>query len=167
MKGMMATGRVQSSHGVKGYLKVESFSGEIRHLLKLRSLVLESNGKEEAFEVEDARKNGKKILLKLKGIDSPEEARRLGNSIVWVERRKAAKRRRKEYYTSDLTGCSVIHENQTVGSVVSVCTTDSETFLEINSASGGQFLLPFNRRYFDKVDIKKRIVTVPENWLLE
>ena len=92
MKGMMATGRVQSAHGVKGYLKVESYSGEIRHLLKLHSLVLENNGKEETFEVEDSRKNGKKILLKLKGIDSPEEAKRLSNWVVWVARRKAAKR---------------------------------------------------------------------------
>ena len=89
------------------------------------------------------------------------------DAIVWVPRRKAARRRRKEFYTADLTGCSVIHENQAVGSVVSVCTTESDTFLEISSASGSRYLLPFNRRYFSKVDIKKQMITVPENWLLE
>jgi len=167
MDGMLATGRVQSPHGVEGYLKVESFSGETRHLLKLRTVVLESRGRAEQFDVERTRKAGASVLIKLKGIDTPERGRRLSNATIWVERKKAAKRRRKEFYAGDLTDCDVVHGVATVGRVKAVCTTDSGDFLEISNTSGETFLLPFNARYFGKVDLKRRTVAIIEDWLLE
>ncbi len=57
MDRMLATGRVQRPHGVEGYLKVESFSGEIKHLLRLRSVVLGNETETRSFEVEDCRRN--------------------------------------------------------------------------------------------------------------
>jgi 16S rRNA processing protein RimM len=167
MEGMLATGRVQRPHGVKGYLRVESFSGETKHILKLKGVVLEHQGNSEHFAIESSKKNGKNVLLKLEGIESPEAAKRFSNWTVWVTRKKAAARRRNEFYTADLPGCAVLYGNESVGRVEAVCDTSLETFLEIRTDDGEKHLLPFTKRHFGKINLKKRRVVLRENWLLE
>ena len=71
---LLAVGRVQTSHGLKGYLKVRSLSGEIEHFLRLKSVHLGFSGVLTPFRVEDVRRGVGTVLLKLAGIDTRETA---------------------------------------------------------------------------------------------
>jgi len=167
MKGMLATGRIQRPHGVDGYLRVESFSGETRHFMRLKSMVLENRGTTVRFDIEDIQKSGERVLVKLRGIDDPESGKRYSNWTVWVARRKAASRRRKEYYAADLTGCRVVLHGTALGTVEAVCENGPDAYLEVRDGQGESHLLPFTKRYFGKVDLKRRMVELREDWLTE
>lgn len=161
---MLATARIKQPHGVKGYLRLESLSGEIRHLLKLKTVVLEGESEKEQFAVEDRVAKGKLVLLKLRGIDTPEAGKRYANWIVWVDRKKAASRKRNEYYAADLTGCDVKTRKGNIGKIKSVCDTDSGAYLEVSDFQGETYILPFSKEYFGKVNLRKREVELKGSW---
>ena len=167
MEGKLATGRIRKPHGVKGYLKIQSFSGETAHLKRLRTVHLENEGKYLEYEVEDQKGSGSGALIKLKGINNPEEAKQFVNWIIWVDRKKAAVLKKNEYYAADLIGSSLIVDSNSVGEVKSICETDADTLIEVKSPNGECFLLPFAERYFGKVDLKKRQIEFKEPRLLE
>ena len=165
MKGFLATARIKRPHGVNGYLRLESFSGETKHLLKLKKIILEGESEKIHFTVEDSVMNGSSVLLKLEGIDTPEAGRRYSNWTVWVDRKKAAARKRKEYYAADLTGCAVMDNGECVGKIEAVSDTDSTAYIEIRDLSGETYILPFSERYFGKVDLRKKKVELNGPWL--
>ena len=109
--------------------------------------------------------NGNSVLLKLEGVDSPEAGRRYSNWTVWVDRKRAAVRRRKEYYSADVNGCAVIGRGERVGRIEAVCETDSIPYIEIRDLSGETYILPFSKRYFGKVDLKKKEIELKGSWL--
>ena len=119
-------------------------------------MVLEGESERVRFNVEDGMEKGKSVLLKLEGIDTPEDGKRFSNWIVWVDRKKAAGRRRKEYYAADLTGCKVRGAEGYVGTIESVCDHDSKPYIEIRDFDGETYILPFSRRYFGKVNLRKK-----------
>jgi 16S rRNA processing protein RimM len=165
MEGFLATARIKRPHGVKGYLRLESFSGETRHLLKLKKVLLEGESEKAQFAVEDSVMSGNSVLLKLEGVDSPEAGRRYSNWTVWVDRKKAAARKRKEYYAADLTGCVVTDHGERIGRVEAVCDTDASAYFEVRDLAGETFILPFSKRYFGKVDLKKKEIELNGSWL--
>jgi len=162
---MLATARITRPYGVKGYLRLESFSGETKHLLRLKSVVLEGESEKKRFAVEDRVVNGSSVLLKLEGIDSPESGRRYVNCIVWVDRRSAANRKRNEYYTADLTGCRVMSRKECIGEIDAVCETDSGAYLEVRDMNGETYVLPFSEQYFGRVNVKKKEIEAKGSWL--
>ena len=164
MKKMLATARIRQPHGVNGYLRLESFSGETRHLLKLKTILLEGKSEKKEFLVENCVLNGKSVLVKLEGIDTPEAGKRYVNWTVWVDRKKAASRRRKEYYIADLIGCRVICRGEHVGRIEAVCDSDSKAYLEARDAAGAVYMLPFSKQLFGRVNLKEKEIELKEPW---
>ena len=164
MEGFLATARIKRPHGVEGYLRLESFSGETKHLLKLKKVLLEGDTEKIQFNVEDSVMSGDSVLLKLERVDTPEAGLRYSNWTVWVNRKKAAPRKRKEYYAADLTGCSVMGGGERIGRIEAVCDTDAAPYFEVRDLKGDTYILPFSERYFGKVDLKKKEIELVGSW---
>ena len=100
--------RIGKTHGVKGYVKVNSFSGSYDHFgdIEEGTLVFR-HGKEISVRIEEVVPFGDRVLLKFVGYDSPEAARTLTGGELWVDKKHAAPLGKDEYYIADLKGCSV------------------------------------------------------------
>lgn len=158
MEQMLATGQVKSSHGLDGFLKVKSFSGSIDHFSKLKEVVLSKGETKRTFSVEAVRKAGTTVLLKLQGIDTIDDAKRFASWTVWVDRKKAAPLKRKEYYIADLAGCTFTTRGKKIGDVIGVCESENGVFLEAQAESGIKVLIPFTKHHIGKIDMKNRCV---------
>ncbi len=64
--GQIIIGKIRTSHGVKGDLKVHSSSGEYDHYSKLKTVVLKKGNRSKEFEVEAVKGKGPATLMKLK-----------------------------------------------------------------------------------------------------
>jgi 16S rRNA processing protein RimM len=159
---LLAVGRVQTSHGLKGTIKVKSLSGEIEHLLRLKSVHLGSGGALTLFQVEYVRPAAGAVLLKLVGIDSPENAAAHRGQFIWVERRFASTLGEEEYYTADLEGCRLFQGGVLIGTVVAVPEGGGGDFLEVESAEGKRLIVPFTGHFVSKVDITGRRIELTE-----
>jgi 16S rRNA processing protein RimM len=159
---LLAVGRVQTSHGLDGTIKVKSLSGEIAHLLKLKSVHVGFPGALSVFRVENVRRAAGVVLLKLEGIDTPEKAVEYRGQSIWVERRFASALGKEEYYTADLEGCRLFQGSVLIGTVVAVPEGGGGDFLEVESTEGKRLIVPFTKHFVGRVDITERRIELTE-----
>jgi 16S rRNA processing protein RimM len=167
MEKKLAVGKITATHGLRGEVKVVSFSGEVAHLRTLESLELMLRGELVRYGIEYIRGSEKKIILKLAGIDSIDEAAGLTGSELWVDREDASKLEEEEYYFADLCGCSVDCSGKEYGSVVSVCEGAHNELLEVALHGGGTVFIPFREVYVGVIDIEKKRIEVIEDWFFQ
>ena len=162
----IAIGKIRTSHGVKGYLKVLSFSGETEHFLDLKEIVLKNKFKEKSFTVEHVRPAGDSVLMKLKGIESPEVGKSYNGWEIWVPTDSAAPLKAEEYYLRDLIGCEIVSSGVILGSITGIGESSISEMLEVKTDSG-IYIVPFIDEFIGEVNIVSRKIELKATWLLE
>lgn len=131
---LLKTATIGKTHGTDGSLRVYSLGGEYSHLKKLDSCRVKLvNGEELTLSIEKASFSGEIFLIKFKGYDSPEKARFLSRGVIMIERDKAPRLKKGEFYVADLYNMDVIYNGNKVAVVE-------------YTAEGGQALLLSMRR---------------------
>ncbi len=161
----IAIGQIRTSHGVKGYLKVHSFSGFTEHFFKLKEIVLRKNKREKAFIVEKVKRSGNSVLFKLKDIDTPEEGKMYSGWEIWVDEAYGVPLGPEEYYIRDMIGCDVIFCNRSVGTVREVMDNNANDLLEVESVNGS-FIVPFMKEFIGAVDVEKGTIELKDDRFL-
>lgn len=164
---LLAIGRLGSPHGVQGFLRVQSYSGETAHFAELGEVVLGREGDRRIARVEESRLTGPEVLLRLSGCTAPEEARIWTGWEILVPRSQAAPLGPGEYYIADLEGCELVLAGKTVGSVEAVLEGGESPLLEIRRTAGRSVLVPFRKEFIGTVDIAGRRIELLVDWILE
>ena len=137
-------GKIIGLHGIKGWLKIISFSSPPENIFKYSSIILTNNNIEDVFHIENTRKQGKKILIKLKGIDDRTLAEKYKESTIEINRSDLPDLSEGIYYWEDLIGCEVLNESKKkIGLVDSFLETGSNDVLIIETNSKKKVLIPF------------------------
>lgn len=153
----LATGVLKGPHGIQGFIKLHTYSQESDHLHRIGSVSLRKEGAERRVELETIRITGREILVKFKGIDNPEDARKYNGWEVWIPREQAAPLDDGEFYVADLAGLSLTVGGKRVGQIVGVIDGPQALLLEILSeADGKTHLVPFMARYVGTVDLERK-----------
>ena len=164
---ILTIGKIRTSFGVKGYLKVLSFSGEMEHFLSLDSVELYLDNKKKSFKVEDVSEKNGELLMKLAGIETPEEGKRYAGWEIRVPRENAAPLRDGEYYHADLCRCSLYCNNTEIGRVLRIIEGGNGELLEIEKEDGTAVMIPFHKEFIGKIDIAKGKIELLTDWILE
>jgi 16S rRNA processing protein RimM len=107
-------GRVSGVFGVKGWLKVQSYTEPRGNVANFSVWMLRMQGADRAFTVEEAHEHANSVVAKLRGIDDRERAREWVGAEIVVERAQLPATRADEFYWADLEGLEV----RTTASVV-------------------------------------------------
>jgi 16S rRNA processing protein RimM len=154
--------------GLEGYIKVRSLSGETLHIARLRQAILRREGREQSFDVERFDKKGESLLIKLKGIDSPEAAKTLKGAEIITGRENAAPLGPGEYYIEDLHGIAVVsREGEVLGQVADVLEGGGGDLVEVRLPSGKLRLVPFRKEFFGEVSPEQGRAVLLCRWILE
>jgi len=175
---LLVTGLVRSSHGLNGFVKVESFSGEVEHIANLAAIDLRMGGvggSIKRYEIEAVEGSAHCMLVKFKGIDTPEAAKQLSGAELVVPRDKACPCNKGEYYVSDLCQCVLVYQGSVVGTITGVMEGGAGDLLEVSLTEGSEFgdaklttrLVPFRKEFVGKVDMKAKTVELMHRWILE
>jgi 16S rRNA processing protein RimM len=159
----LAAGVITGTHGVSGWLKVRSYSDESDHLTVLREALFRKGAVERVLAIEEARALPRGVLLKIRGMDSPERARSLVGWEIWVPRPQAARLLDGEYYAVDLCLCSLWFGEEEIGSVRSVSEGGASELLEVQGKEGRTFLVPFIDHFIGDVQLEKRKIFLKED----
>jgi 16S rRNA processing protein RimM len=104
-------GRIRGAFGVRGWVKVQSYTNPPANILKYPIWQVGRAGAWEALELEEGRVTAKGVLAKLASIDTPEEARlRIGTEIA-VPRGELPPTEPGEYYWHDLEGLEAVSKS--------------------------------------------------------
>lgn len=165
---LLAIGNIRTSHGVKGLVKVRSYSGETEHFLALEEIILKDRrGRESRYAVEKCVLNGTELLMKLAGVDTPEAGKMLANREILVPREQAAPLDEDEFYYADLLGCRLYHGDETLGTVVNVTDGGGGTLLQVERPGGERFFVPFREEFIGDVDVDAKAVELTELWVAD
>ena len=161
---LVAIGRISGTHGLRGDVKVESFSQEYSHFAALDRVLLRPGGaagqangeggyREREVTVLGWKKSGGKAVLSLDGVDSAEKAARLCGMELWVPREYAAPLGEDEYYVTDLIGMSLRWGEEAIGRVAAVCEGGQSQLLEVDLGDRN-VLVPLLDVYIGSVDLE-------------
>lgn len=126
-------GKIGTPYGVRGWLKVITYTEFGSNILSYKPWYLTPNHNEPVeVMLEDSRLQGDTILVKLKNLDTPEEAGRYSGQDIFIKRDQLPTLKKNEFYWSDLVGLSVINkEGQDLGKVIYLMATGSNDVLVV------------------------------------
>jgi 16S rRNA processing protein RimM len=155
-------GKISNPHGIKGWVKVISFTDPIENILSYKKWTLSDNETEKTCQLEDSRIQGNKIVIKLEGVNDRDDADLLKNLQIKVNRFDLPKLDENSYYWEDLIDFNVIDiKGKHVGKVDSLFSTGSNDVLVIIDEAKERLLVPFIMEEVIKcVDLIKELISI-------
>lgn len=158
-------GRFGAPFGIKGEIKVQSFSDPIEAIVEYDPWFIETDNGWQELELESCRFQNPNIIAKIIDIDDRDEVRQYTNTKIAVGRSQLPETEEDEYYWTDLEGLAVRNQhNETLGHVKEVFSNGVSDVLIIIGEQ--RLLIPFIWDHFiQSVDIEKGEIIV--NWQSE
>lgn len=156
-------GRVVAPYGIKGWIKLQTFTEAPQGLLQYAVWQMGREGSWQPRVVESAKQHGAAVVAKLEGIADREQAAALQGQRVAVSRDIFPEAGADEYYWSDLVGLAVINTaGVTLGKVSRVFGTGANDVLVVEDKVAGERerLLPFIGPVIRKVDLAGSVIVV-------
>ncbi|MBI9096359.1 MAG: 16S rRNA processing protein RimM [Sphaerochaeta sp.] len=167
MEEMLYTATVQSTFGILGEVKILPNNDDCSNLKKLKDVVLRyKDGTELTMTIEKFRMQGTQALMKFAGYDNPEDARALAGCRLMVERSKAAPLKKGQYYVTDLIGCTLVHEGETLATVEKALEGAQAVLLEVLANDGKRYMVPYLDHFIGSVDLESRTIELIAPWIL-
>ncbi|WP_298267902.1 ribosome maturation factor RimM [Geobacter sp.] len=166
---VLLLGKVVSTHGIRGQLKVVSYSGEHETVLSLKTVLLKgADGQVEELEVAAASPHQNKVLLTLKRFANINEVLHLVGRELYARRDQFPPLSEGEYYWCDLIGLSVACVDGTfLGSVAEIISTGSNDVYVVRG-TGREYLIPAVEEIVTAIDLAAGTLTVsPPEGLLD
>ncbi|PKM21427.1 MAG: ribosome maturation factor RimM [Gammaproteobacteria bacterium HGW-Gammaproteobacteria-14] len=130
---LMVVGRIGAAHGIKGWVKVNSFTDPTENILSYQPWFLcGADGKKEV-KITEARMQGKALLVQLDGETdrTRAEARYIGREIA-VPANALPELDAGEYYWRDLIGLRVHHQDgRDLGKIASMIETGANDVMVV------------------------------------
>lgn len=150
-------GQIINTHGVKGEVKIYPLTDDIRRFRKLKEVYID----DEVKEIKWCKIQPDKVILKLDGIDSMEEAFKLKNKYISIPREEAAKLKENQYFIADIKGCDVFDENENyLGKVYDVISTKNNDVYWVKRKDMEDLLIPALKDIVLSVDVNNNKITI-------
>ena len=155
-------GKISNPHGIKGWVKVISFTDPIENILSYKQWIISDKETEKTYYLEDSRVQGNKIVIKLENVNDRNDADLLKNLQIQVNRSDLPELDQNSYYWEDLVDFNVIDiKGNHVGKVDSLFRTGSNDVLVIIDETKERLLVPFIMEEVIKyVDLAKEIISI-------
>lgn len=164
MVEFLAVGIINNVHGLKGEFKVKPLTDDIRRFNKLKKVFIK--GKE--YNVSWCKLQPQKVIVKIEGIDTVEEAMKYKNEYMEVDRANAIELPEGRYFVVDIIGCNVVDENgKDEGVVKDVIFTGSNDVYWAIREGREDLLIPVIDPVVQTIDIDKKVITIEpvEKWM--
>ena len=103
----VCVGKVSGIFGVKGWIKVYSYTETRENILTYSPWTLTKGKESKEVEVIDGRRHGKTVVARLEGINDRDDAAELNGWEIFIHADQLPKAKQGEYYWADLIGLQV------------------------------------------------------------
>jgi len=103
----VSVGKISGVFGVKGWVKVFSFTDPRENILTYSPWLLKKDDETKTINVVDGQLQGKTIVAQLAGVNDRDQAASLTGWDIFISQDQLPKAAKGEYYWSDLIGLNV------------------------------------------------------------
>lgn len=152
-------GRIIAPYGIRGWVRIETYTAATEGLLDYRVWWLERKGIWQEERVEEARVHGNSVVAKLEGCSDRDAAAMLKGADIAVSRSVLPDASPGEFYWADLIGLKVTNEQaQDLGVVARMLETGANDVLVVEGER--ERLIPFIQEVVRQVDFAAGVITV-------
>ena len=138
----VSVGEVVGAFGVRGWVRVRSYTDPPENILGYSPWVIEGSESTTEFRVLGGRRHGQGAVAQLKGIADRDQAAALKNSVISVPRSTFPPLAEDHYYWTDLIGLEVLTPaGVPLGKITGVMETGANDVMEVRG--GRDHLIPF------------------------
>lgn len=161
MKDVLEIGQIVNTRGLRGEVKVNSFSEDPQRFEKVKSIYVKSDKDYKEYEIERVTYVKNQVVLKLKGINKIEYAEALRNLYIYVKREDLEELPEGTYYIADLIGLDVYEENgNLLGKVDDIFSTKSNDVYVVRTELGELKYLPSIPEVLKDIDLPNKKIIV-------
>ena len=154
-------GQIVNHFGIKGMVKVNPFTDAISQFEEMETILVDKKGSIKEIQIEEVKYSKNQVLLKLKGIDTVEDAEKYRNCYLKLPREKARRLPRDTYFIADLIGLEVYtEEGKLLGKVDDIYNTGASDIYVIKDTLGKQILLPAIKEVIKQIDLEQEKIVV-------
>lgn len=149
-------------HGIKGFVKIQSFANSPESLFQYGPLSNEKGDQTYVLTLKNYKKNI--AIVEIKGITNRNDAEALKGVKLYLDAALLPDTEEDEYYHKDLKGLDVFDpEENHIGKVIAVVNYGAGDILELDLFGKKSEMIPFDRQYVLEIDLKnhKMIVQMP------
>jgi len=161
MNEYLRIGVVLKPQGVKGELKVQPLTDDPHRFAALKEVYIESkNGGHTPVGVASVSVREDAVYLTLTGVNDRNDAERLRNTYLCVDRSHAVKLPKGRYFVCDLIGCKVVDTNGCeLGTLSDVLQTGAADVYAVRGASKDKnFMVPALKKLLHSVDVEAKCI---------
>ena len=157
-------GRLGAAHGVRGWLRVQSFTDPPQRLFEWKVWRLQPRGDAKPGAVREvklleARPQGNGWIARLEGIEERDAASKLAGHLVMVDREELPQTTGREHYRADLVGFEARNlEGALLGVIDHFVDTPGNAVMVIKG--GREHWVPVSAQHLRSVDTVARRVIV-------
>ena len=166
---LISVGRIARPHGIRGEVKVTPLTDWPERYEEFRSVYMGSEDHVgEWVDIERARIQGGRIILKLSGIDDRTQAEALRGTILKVREEMCSALPDGSYRIFHLIGLGVSTTmGEQIGTLVDVMKMPSQDVYVID-AGGKEILIPAVKKFIKQIDVQNKVMIIePIEGLLE
>ncbi len=161
MQEFLEIGQIVNTFGIKGMVKIKPFTDDINRFDNLEKIYIEKNKTKKEYEIEEIKYHKGMVLMKLKGVNTPEEAELLRNYYLKVKRQDEPKLEEGTYYIVDLIGLDVFSdEGKLLGKLEDIFNTGSNDIYVVKDEVGKQLLLPAISDVVKDINLEEKKIVV-------
>ena len=162
MDETLKIGLIVKPQGIKGELKVQPLTDDIYRFKILKTVIIDDI----TYRVKSAVIGGNTVFLSLDGIIDRNTAETFRGKFLRVKREDAIPLEEGRYFITDILGCKLIAEGETVGEVIDVFSARSYIFT-VKCENGKIMRFPFLKDAVISVDIDGKTITADKKRLSE
>jgi len=127
-------GKLAAPYGVKGWVKVYSYTDPIENVFSYKPWQIKRDGKMVSIKLESSKPHGKGLIAKLAGIETPEQVKEWTGAEIFVSMDQLPALEMGEYYWSQLENLLVFTESgELLGRVDHLIETGSNDVLVVHA----------------------------------
>lgn len=164
--GPVTVGKVTTVYGVKGWVKVFSYTQPIENILDYPGWILSKDGRSQPVKVLQGKRHGNGLIASIEGYTDRDLARQICGSMIKVDRSNFPDLEDGEYYWYQLQGLLVeTKDGCLLGKVDHLMETGSNDVLVVRQCAGSidqkERLIPYiPGQYVDTVDLQEELIRV-------
>jgi len=160
MSHYLAAGRFVSLHGVRGELKIYPYCDSVEMLVGFKRLYSDSNGTKDV-EISRIRAANNMVIIKLKGIDTVEAARKYIDKLIYFNKDDVILDE-GVHFIDDLLGCSIVDEitKRVYGKLTDVTSNGAQDIYHITMDSDEIRYIPAVPEFVSSIDIESKIIKI-------
>ncbi len=162
-KDFILVGKISSTFGLKGWVKIISYTDPRKNILSYSPIYISCNSKWVKVKLSGGQTQGKGVVMWLGGVIDIEQAVPLVGTELAIRSKQLKPTRNGKFYWSNLIGLAVINvQNQALGKVDHLLGTRAHDVLVVkNKDKNEEQLIPFVMNEIIKVvDLDNHIILV-------